>query len=77
VIQLTHIVGTMALLRLCVTGGRRPKTLAFTSSTSTCMGPGQTLPVPELPIGEDTSVVLPTGYAQSKYVGTFYCSETR
>jgi thioester reductase-like protein len=59
----------MNLLRLCHAG--RPKTFAFTSSISTCMGPGHTSPtVPESPIGADPSVALSTGYAQSKYIGT-------
>ena len=62
-------IDTMSLLRLCHAG--RPKTLAFTSSISTCMGPGQTsLTVPEEPIGSDPTVALTSGYAQSKYIGT-------
>ena len=57
----------MSILRLCHAGRR--KTLAFTSSISTCMGSGQTsLNVPEEPIGSDHTVALPTGYAQSKYI---------
>ena len=64
--ELTATIDTMFLLRFCHAG--RPKTLAFTSSISTCMGPGQTsLTVPEAPIGPDPTVALPTGYAQSKY----------
>jgi len=64
--KLTYI-DTMSLLRLCHAG--RPKTLAFTSSISTCMGPGQlSVSVPETPIGSDPTVALPTGYAQSKYI---------
>lgn len=60
---------TMSLLRLCHAG--RPKTLAFTSSVSTCMGPGQTShSVPEEPVGSDPTVALSSGYAQSKYIGT-------
>lgn len=59
---------TMSLLRLCHAG--RPKTLAFTSSISTCIGLGQTSPtVPEEPIGSDPTIALSTGYAQSKYIG--------
>lgn len=62
---------TMSLLRLCHAG--RPKTLAFTSSISTCMGPGQLSPtVPEEPISDDPTVALSTGYAQSKYIGTSF-----
>ncbi|KAG0647940.1 Nonribosomal peptide synthase [Hyphodiscus hymeniophilus] len=58
---------TMSLLRLCHAGRR--KTLAFTSSISTCMGAGQvSINVPEEPIGADPTVALPTGYAQSKYI---------
>jgi hypothetical protein len=64
---------TMSLLRLCHAG--RKKTLAFTSSISTCMGPGQISPiVPEEPIGSDPTVALSTGYAQSKYIGTAHFS---
>jgi thioester reductase-like protein len=60
----------MSLLRLAHAG--RPKTFAFTSSVSTCMGVGQiSLPVPETPIGDDHSVSLTTGYALGKYIGTF------
>ncbi|CZS88724.1 uncharacterized protein RAG0_00370 [Rhynchosporium agropyri] len=67
-------VDTMALLRLCHAG--RPKTFAFTSSISTCMGGvsfSTTIPlntVPELPTGSDPSIALSTGYAQSKYIST-------
>ncbi|RDW71374.1 acetyl-CoA synthetase-like protein [Coleophoma cylindrospora] len=61
------IRNTMHLLRLCHAGRR--KTIAFTSSISTCMGSGHTLPtVSESPIGSDPSVALSTGYAQSKYI---------
>jgi thioester reductase-like protein len=57
----------MSLLRLCHAGRR--KTLAFTSSISTCMGSGQLSPtVAESPIGLDPTMALPTGYAQSKYI---------
>ena len=60
--------GTMSLIRLAHAG--RPKTFAFTSSVSTCMGTGQITPiVPESPIGDDLSVSLSTGYALSKYIG--------
>jgi len=60
----------MSLIRLAHAG--RPKTLAFTSSVSTCMGIGHIAPtVPEVPIGDDPSVSLTTGYALSKYIGTF------
>ena len=59
----------MSLLRFCYAG--RPKTMAFTSSISTCMGAGQNSPiVHEEPIGLDPTVALPTGYAQSKYIST-------
>ncbi|CAG8977856.1 hypothetical protein HYALB_00013133 [Hymenoscyphus albidus] len=58
---------TMSLLRFCQAG--RPKRLAFTSSISTCMGPGHIAStVPEAPIGPDPTVALSTGYAQSKYI---------
>ena len=57
----------MSLLRFCHAG--RPKSLAFTSSVSTCMGAGQICPViAEAPIGSDPSVSFSTGYAQSKYI---------
>lgn len=57
----------MSLLRFCHTG--IPKTMAFTSSISTCMGYGHTSPVvSEYPIGNDPTVALPTGYARSKYI---------
>ena len=57
----------MSLLRLCHAGRR--KTLAFTSSVSTCLGPGHaSSTVPEQPIGSDPTVALSTGYAQSKYI---------
>jgi hypothetical protein len=69
-ISLTIYTDTMSLLRLCHAG--RPKTLAFTSSVSTCMGPGHISPtVPESPIGADPSVALSTGYAQSKYISAY------
>lgn len=62
------VIGTMSLLRFCHAG--RPKRLAFTSSISTCMGPGNTsLAVPEEPVGPDPNLSLSTGYAQSKYIG--------
>ncbi|KAH7413166.1 male sterility protein [Cadophora sp. MPI-SDFR-AT-0126] len=66
------IKNTMSLLRLCHAG--RPKTFAFTSSISTCMGAAPfspttpSLTIPELPIGSDLSIALSTGYAQSKYI---------
>ena len=62
----------MSLLRLCHAG--RPKTFAFTSSISTCMGAAPfspntpSLTIPESPIGSDPSIALSTGYAQSKYI---------
>jgi thioester reductase-like protein len=58
--------GTLFLLRLAHAG--RPKTLAFTSSISTCLAslPGST--IPEAPISPNPSVALNTGYAQSKYI---------
>jgi len=57
----------MSLLRFCYSG--RTKSLAFTSSISTCMGTGQiSKDIPESPIGSDPSVALSTGYAQSKYI---------
>jgi thioester reductase-like protein len=74
-VELTTLTDTMHLLRLCLAG--RPKTFAFTSSISTCMGPGHTeLSVKEEAIGEDPSVTLGTGYAQSKYIGIFYPSSS-
>ncbi|KAG4444297.1 hypothetical protein IFR05_000272 [Cadophora sp. M221] len=66
------IKNTMSLLRLCHAG--RPKTFAFTSSISTCMGvvpfspTAPSLIIPESPIGPDPSIALSTGYAQSKYI---------
>ncbi|KAL2066412.1 hypothetical protein VTL71DRAFT_2483 [Oculimacula yallundae] len=68
------IKNTMSLLRLCHAG--RPKTFAFTSSISTCMGtgpfstttPSNSRTIPESPIGSDPSIALSTGYAQSKYI---------
>jgi thioester reductase-like protein/acyl carrier protein len=67
--SLIHLtaIGTVSLLRFCYAG--RPKRLAFTSSTSTCMGPGHiSRHVSEAPIGPDPSIALSTGYAQSKYI---------
>jgi len=64
----TNVIGTMSLIRLAHAG--RPKTFAFTSSVSTCLGIGHTSSsVPETPIGDDPSVSLTTGYALSKYIG--------
>ncbi|PVH77799.1 acetyl-CoA synthetase-like protein [Cadophora sp. DSE1049] len=66
------IKNTMSLLRLCHAGC--PKTFAFTSSISTCMGAAPfspntpSLTIPESPIGSDPSIALSTGYAQSKYI---------
>ncbi|KAH7370594.1 male sterility protein [Rhexocercosporidium sp. MPI-PUGE-AT-0058] len=66
------IKNTMSLLRLCHAGC--PKTFAFTSSISTCMGSATFSPkipsliIPESPIGSDPSIALSTGYAQSKYI---------
>jgi thioester reductase-like protein len=58
---------TMNLLRFCVAG--RAKCLAFTSSVSTCHGPGfKGRVVPEEPVGSDPEAAMGTGYAQSKYV---------
>ena len=59
----------MALIRFCHTG--RPKVFAFTSSVSACMGKGFTSgKVPEQPLGDDPTVALETGYAQSKFIGS-------
>ncbi|KAK0122143.1 hypothetical protein ONS95_010404 [Cadophora gregata] len=66
------IKNTMSLLRLCHAG--RPKTFAFTSSISTCMGAAPfsattpSLTIPESAIGSDPAIALSTGYAQSKYI---------
>ncbi|CZR53994.1 uncharacterized protein PAC_03877 [Phialocephala subalpina] len=57
---------TMSLLRFAHAG--RPKTFAFTSSISTCMGPSSAFSVPEEPIGADPTIALSTGYAQSKFI---------
>lgn len=57
---------TLSLLRLAHAG--RPKTFAFTSSISTCMGPSSPPSVPEEPIGADPLIALSTGYAQSKFI---------
>lgn len=64
----------MSLIRLAHAG--RPKTFTFTSSVSTCMGIGYPSPtVPEIPIGDDPSVSLCTGYALSKYIGKPFPSQ--
>ncbi|MCJ1436020.1 hypothetical protein MMC27_005398 [Xylographa pallens] len=64
------IRGTMALIRFCHTG--RPKVFAFTSSVSACMGTGfKGDEVPEESLGDDPTVALETGYAQSKFIGIF------
>ncbi|KUJ08437.1 acetyl-CoA synthetase-like protein, partial [Mollisia scopiformis] len=57
---------TLSLLRLAHAG--RPKTFAFTSSISTCMGPSSPPSVPENPISADPTIALSTGYAQSKFI---------
>ncbi|KAE8449261.1 hypothetical protein EG329_008428 [Mollisiaceae sp. DMI_Dod_QoI] len=57
---------TLSLLRLAHAG--RPKTFAFTSSISTCMGPSAPLSVPETPTGADPNIALSTGYSQSKFI---------
>jgi thioester reductase-like protein len=60
---------TMSLLRLTHAG--RPKTLAFTSSVSTCLGTAAPASIPESPITSISSsplVALNTGYAHSKYI---------
>lgn len=45
--------------------------MAFTSSVSTCMGPGYTgATVTEEVLGSDPTVALSTGYALSKYIGS-------
>jgi len=60
----------MSLLRFCYAG--RPKKLAFTSSMTTCLGPGEnSVSIPESPVGNEPSVALSTGYAQSKYISKF------
>lgn len=70
------IKNTISLLRLCHAG--RPKTFAFTSSISTCMGATRFSPdsergcIPEEAIGKDPGIALGTGYAQSKYISTFF-----
>jgi nucleoside-diphosphate-sugar epimerase len=56
----------MSLLRFCYAG--RPKSFAFTSSSSTSMGSSAPSLIPEAPISSDPSVALSTGYAQSKYI---------
>lgn len=61
-------IGTMSLLRFCSAG--RPKKMAFISSITTCLGPGQNSDtIPELPVGDEPSLAVSTGYAQSKYIG--------
>ncbi|MCJ1385827.1 hypothetical protein MMC17_008951 [Xylographa soralifera] len=61
------IRGTMALIRFCHTG--RPKVFAFTSSVSACMGKGfKGDEVPEQSLGDDPTVAMETGYAQSKFI---------
>ena len=66
--NLTLSTGTMSLLRFCQAGN--PKVFAFTSSVSTCLGDGATADnIPESPIGNDPSMAMRTGYAQSKYIG--------
>lgn len=62
----------MSLLRFA--HASRPKTFAFTSSISTCMGPSSAASVPEEPIGADPTVALSTGYAQSKFISKYSSS---
>ena len=61
----------MSLLRFCYAG--RPKKLAFTSSITTCLGPGEnSVVISEMPVGNEPSAALSTGYAQSKYISKLY-----
>ncbi|MCJ1282334.1 hypothetical protein MMC26_001657 [Xylographa opegraphella] len=65
------IRGTVALIRFCHTGRR--KVFAFTSSVSACMGKGfKGDEVPEQSLGDDPTVALETGYAQSKFIGNHF-----
>ncbi|TAQ85312.1 hypothetical protein B7494_g6372 [Chlorociboria aeruginascens] len=58
---------TMNLLRFTHAG--RPKRFVFSSSISTCDGPGQSLSsIPESALISDPTVAGRTGYAQSKYI---------
>lgn len=60
----------MSLLRFCYAG--RQKKLAFTSSITSCLGPGGNSPtIFEAPVGNEPSAALSTGYAQSKYISKF------
>lgn len=59
-------IDTMSLLRLCHAG--RPKTFAFTSSVSACMGAAAQAMISEEPISQNPLVALNTGYAHSKYI---------